>query len=454
MTNYINRHSKRASLAAVGVQMRRCGIWETVEKYVHIKQKVILYTPLDKLLDAFINILAGGCGLVEVNKKVRADPGLQRAFGRDGCAEQSTISDTINRSTAENVQEMRQALNEVYRTYGQGYQHPYQERLQLLDVDMSGMPAGRQGEGVEKGYFSGKRNCRGRQLGRVVATHYHEVVVDHLYRGKRQMERSLQELVTVTEEVLELDETRRMRTIIRVDGGGGRDADVNWLLERGYQVLAKVKNWKRAYKLAQSVTNWHLDPKTGDREVGWVADPHPYARSTRQLAIRTPKKDGSWLYWVLVSTLADEELISLARQPARKEPTTKRIMLALLYAYDLRSGGVETSIKGSKQGLGLTKRNKKLFAAQEMLVLLAQLAFNLTIWTRNSLAKQSKKLKGYGLMRMIRDIYQIDGCVHWDAQGRILEITLNQYDPFTNDFLQGLKALWAKDDMCPILGQI
>jgi hypothetical protein len=454
MTDYIKRHSKSASLAAVGIQMRKWRIWETVEKHVHIQQKVIRYAPLDKLLDAFINILAGGRGLVEVNKKVRADPGLQRAFGRDSCAEQSTISDTVNRSTTENVQEMRNAVTETYRTHGQGYQHSYKECLQLLDVDMSGMPAGRQGEGVEKGYFSGKRNCRGRQLGRVVATHYNEVVLDHLYRGKRQMERSLQGLVSGAEEVLDLDELQRKRTIIRVDGGGGRDADINWLLKRGYHVLVKVKSWKRAQKLARSVTIWHLDPKTGDRYVGWVEDSHTYARPTCQVAIRTPKKDRSWLYWVLVSTLSDDEILWLARQPARKNPTSEQILLATLYAYDLRSGGVETSIKGSKQGLGLTKRNKKLFAAQEMLVLLAQLAYNLTIWTRNLLARQSPKLRGYGLLRMIRDVFQIDGCLSWDVQGRILAITLNKYDPFTERFIRGLTPLWAQDEMCPILGQI
>ena len=133
----------------------------------------------------------------------------------------------------------------------------------------------------------------------MVATQYNEVVVDRLYRGKRQMERSLQELVTVAEEVLELDESRRKRTIIRVDGGGGRDADVNWLLDRGYHVVLKNKNWKRANKLAASVREWYVDPKTGDREVGWVEESHLYVRPTRQIAIRTPKKDGSWLYWVL-----------------------------------------------------------------------------------------------------------------------------------------------------------
>jgi hypothetical protein len=352
MTDYSKRHSRRASLAAVGVQMRRWRIWETVGKHVRIKQKVIRHTPLDKLLDAFMNILAGGRGLVETNKNVRADPGLQRAFGRERCAEQSTISDTINASTEENVAQMRQAVTAVYRTYGQGCRHPYETCLQMLDVDMTGMPAGRTGEGVEKGFFSGQRNCRGRQLGRVVATHYGEVVVDRLYPGKRQMERSLQELVTAAEEVLELDESRRKRTIIRVDGGGGRDADVNWLLKRGYHVVVKNKNWKRANKLATSVREWQGDPKTGDREVGWVEEPHPYVRPTRQIAIRTPKKDGSWLYWVLITTLSDEELFWLARQPFRNAPPSTQVMFALLYAYDLRSGGVETSIKESKQGLG------------------------------------------------------------------------------------------------------
>lgn len=453
MKNYNRRNSKRASLAAVGVQMQRWQIWETVEAHVHIQQKVIRHTPLDKLLDAFINILAGGQGLVETNKNVRPDLGLQRAFGRDACAEQSTISETVNASTEENVAEMRQAVSEVYRRLGEGYHHPYNTCLQLLDVDMTGMPAGRKGEGVEKGYFSGQRNCRGRQLGRVIATLYDEVVADRLYRGKRQMERSLQELVICAEEVLELDEERIKRTIIRVDGGGGRDADVNWLLSRGYHLVVKNKNWKRAEKLARSVKEWHVDPKTGDREVGWVQGSHSYVKPTRQVAIRTPRKDGSWLYWVLITTLSDEELLWLARQPFRKQPTSTQLMFALLYAYDLRSGGVETSIRGSKQGLGITKRNKKRFTAQEILVLLAQLAYNLTVWVRNLLVKQSPELARFGLLRMIRDIFQIDGEVCWDPQGRILAIVFNKYDPFTKRFVQGLAPTFSRDKMSPYLGQ-
>src|SRR5260221_140990 len=190
-----NRFSAGASLAAVGQWMRQQRIWKKVEQRVEIQQKVLRYSALDKLLDALINILAGGHGLVEVNTRVKGDEGLQKAFGRNGCAEQSVISDTLNACTGETVGQMQQALHDIYQAHSQGYRHDYQQQLQVLDVDMSGLPAGRQGEGVTKGYFADAKNRRGRQLGRVVASLYDEIVVERLYDGKRQLDRSLTELV-------------------------------------------------------------------------------------------------------------------------------------------------------------------------------------------------------------------------------------------------------------------
>ena len=70
------RYSPRASLAMTGMCVQQMGIWETIGQRVVIKQKVITHTPLEKLQDAFINIMAGGHGLVEVNNRVRPDAGL------------------------------------------------------------------------------------------------------------------------------------------------------------------------------------------------------------------------------------------------------------------------------------------------------------------------------------------------------------------------------------------
>lgn len=444
------RLSGQASLAAIGQWLRQKGIWEHVERQVIIPQKVLRHKASDKLLDALMNILAGGHGLVEVNTRVKGDEGLQRAFGRSGCAEQSVISDTLNACTNQTVDQMRQALQGIYQAHSQGYRHNYRQQLQVLDADMSGLPAGRQGEGVSKGYFPSVKNRRGRQLGRVVASLYDEIVVESLYDGKRQLDRSLSELLGAAEGVLDLNIAKRQRTLVRVDAGGGTDEDINWLLRRGYQIMLKVKHYRRSAKLCRSVGTWYADPKVEGRQVGWVESPYPYAKPTRQLGIRNRKRNGHWTYHVVVFTLTDDELFWLAHQPMRQQPTSEQLLFAALHAYDLRSGSVETSNKGSKQGLGLTKRNKRRFAAQYMLVLLAQLAYNLITWTRTRLAQVDKHLAGFGCLRMVRDVFHVPGQIQLDAQGHVLQITLCAAHPFAWAVVQAL----AHHDLSLILGQI
>jgi hypothetical protein len=185
------RFSARASLMVVGLRMRAMGIWKVVEEKVQIKQKVIRYRPIDKLLDGFIMILAGGRGITEINTRVRPDEMLQAAFGREGCADQSTVSATFNACDAENMQQLRQAVETVYQKHSRACDHDYEQNWQVLDIDMTGLPAGIQGEGVTKGYFSGGKKRRGRQLGRVIATWYDEVVTERLYAGNKQLQASL-----------------------------------------------------------------------------------------------------------------------------------------------------------------------------------------------------------------------------------------------------------------------
>lgn len=454
MSKYYTTFSSRGSLVIVGLLMRRKGIWAVIEKLVHIKQKAVEHKPLDKLLDAFINILAGGQGLVEVNTRVRPDRGLQRAFGRARCADQSQVSRTLDRCTVDNVQQMRQANQEIYRTHSQSYGHDYDRQWQVLDVDMSGMPAGQQGEEVTKGFFSGQKGRRGRQLGRVWTTLYDEIVVDRLYSGKTQLEKSFQELVKEAETVMDLTPARRKRTILRADGGGGTDKDINWALGRDYGLLVKVKNWQRANKLAKSVQQWHQDPKVSNRQFGWVEEPHPYSRPTRQLAVRRQDKQGKWSVRVVVTNLDDETLFWLARLPFQKTPTEVDTMRAILYAYDLRGGAAETSVKDSKQGLGITKRNKRSFYAQEMLVLLAQLASNLITWMRNELARHVPDWRRFGSLRMVRDVFHIPGKIELDAQGRILQITLNEDHVYAAKFVTGIAPPLADNDLVLILHKI
>ena len=105
--------------------------------------------------------------MVELNTRRRAEPGLQQVFGRDACAEQSVVQDTLNACTAANVTQMEAARDQIYATHSLGYRHPYPylDQEQLLDVDMTGMPCGPKAALATKGYFAKQRNRRGRQLG-------------------------------------------------------------------------------------------------------------------------------------------------------------------------------------------------------------------------------------------------------------------------------------------------
>jgi hypothetical protein len=89
-----NHFSPAASLAAIGVKLNQLDLFGPIRTHLHIKQKTVKHTPTDKLYDAFISLLSGAHGLVEINTRLRTDPALQHAFGRAACAEQSVVQET------------------------------------------------------------------------------------------------------------------------------------------------------------------------------------------------------------------------------------------------------------------------------------------------------------------------------------------------------------------------
>src|SRR5260370_11740453 len=104
---------------------------------------------------------------------------------------------------------------------------------------MRGWWWGRKGCFATKGYFAGQYHRRGRQVGRVLATQYEEVVVDRLFAGNVQLIKALQPLVEAAETTLHLDEAKRARTLIRVDAGAGTLDNLNCLLPPAYLVMPK-----------------------------------------------------------------------------------------------------------------------------------------------------------------------------------------------------------------------
>jgi hypothetical protein len=322
----------------------------------------------------------------------------------------------------------------------------------VLDVDMSGLPCGPRAAFATKGYFAKQRNRPARQLGRVLATRSEEIVVDRLFDGKTQLTKALQPLMEAAETTLGLDEAKRARTIVRVDAGGGSLDDINWLLARGYQVHGKDYWGRHARLLAQSVQEWFDDPEVAGRQVGWVREaPTAYVRPVVRIAVRCRQQNGQWAVGVLISALSARSVLHLTGRPLSEETDPLAVLLAYVTFYDQRGGGIETSFKGDKQGLGLTKRSKKRFEAQQMLMLLGSLAHNVVVWARRWLAVP--QLQHYGIMRMVRDVFHLSGFLCMDALGHVVQLVLNQDALLARSLVDSLRELLAPLHVVINLGQ-
>lgn len=252
---------------------------------------------------------------------------------------------------------------------------------------------------------------------------------------------------------------------LRLDAGFGTDENINFALWRDYELLVKMFSGKRADVLARSVQEWvdiSPDSDNAPRQAGWVTKPHRYSKKTRQLAIRMPKKKGEgYKYSVLVITDMNADIHTTISD------------------YDGRSGVPESTFCQDNQGLGMRKRRKRGFVAQQMLTLLNQLAHNLIRWmqkwlmtaveqsaVKQSAVKQSpakspswedelccsrssvpedvilvvKTLNSFGMKRFVRHILSLSGRIVM-KKGKVLRVILNPLYPLINRIKTAFEAL-------------
>jgi hypothetical protein len=195
---------------------------------VEIAQKSVEHSPQEKLTDALVGILSGCQALYETNVRVRPDAPLPKAFGRDRCADQSTIQRTLNAFGEENVSQLREAVEAIQARLCRVFSHDYfaAEGMLILEVDLTGLKASKRSEGSTKGYFSGERNSTGRQLVRVSARNYGELIFQKLYPGYTLSLEVLKETLKEAERLLGSGRSQRERTLLGLDGGFGTDENV------------------------------------------------------------------------------------------------------------------------------------------------------------------------------------------------------------------------------------
>ena len=94
---------------------------------------------------------------------------------------------------------------------------------------------------------------------------------------------------------------------------------------------------------------------------------------------------------------------------------------------------------------------KHKLAAQKMVVLLVGLAHNLLVWARRWLAKGSPRLSGFGIVRLVQEVWAVPGRVKLVGE-KLKRVRLHREHPRAQDVRAGLSALLPEGQTLGFLG--
>ena len=217
------------------------------------------------------------------------------------------------------------------------------------------------------------------------------------------------------------------------NSGWGSGPNITWLLERGYQVTGKFKSAGRVRKLVRGISTWQPTSSPG-REVAPVPEPATFVRPLAQYAVRTPSKEheGGYYHAVVFTSRTDLSMTGVVEH------------------YEGRAG-MEADLKSDKHGLGLAVIRKHLLPAQKLVVLLVQLAHNILMWARSWLVVHAPRLREYGIVRLIGQVWAIPRRVKLTELEGVVRVRLRREHPRARDVCQDFLPLFPQRQSLVVL---
>jgi hypothetical protein len=473
-TSKIKLHSDHALLCLIGHKCQKDNILAPLHQQIKIDQKTVTHSPTDKLQDCLLAIMQGAEAVYQINTLLKSDPAVCRAFGRERCADQSTIQETLSACNFTNVAQLQTALKQIFQLHSRAYRHNFKQGPLILDIDLTGLPCGRHLEGATKGYFAGcKPGTTGRQLYRVSASQYDELVYQRVCPGNIGSAQLavFKQVLEATWDILKLSAKDKSQVLIRLDSGYGTTEIINYLWAQGYQFVVKLFATSRARKSGRAVApeKWQPDPCHSGRASTLLNEAPPYAggkRKVHQVGVRCLLSEKSRAARVVKAAARQERtgkeqkvdeyeysvLIISTAELAEVQEWEADQLLEQLHFYDSRATIESASIRGDKQGLKLVKRRKHSLAGQEMLILLAQLAHNLIVWARGWLSEVEPKLASYGIKRWVRDLLTMKGKLTFKGN-QLVKVRLSGLHQLARRFFEPLATFFSQTGVRLILAE-
>lgn len=463
-------HSEHALLCLIGQKAQELKLLDPLHQLVKIDQKTLVHSPTEKLVDAMLTIACGAEALSQINTVLKADPAVSRAWGRQCCADQSSVQETLSACTQLNIEQMQQVLAEVYQKMGRATHHDYSTGPLIVDIDLTGLPCSKNYDGACKGYFANcKKGTTGRQLCRVNASQYDEIVYQKVSPGNASSAdlTSLKAVLEATLQMLGLAPEQKNQLLIRLDGGFGTTDIIEYLLSEGYQFILKLHSASRSKKLGQALEeNQWLCDHNGLR---WASllDEAASALYTMAQADELQTVSSCKLRLIAVGCKRQVEpkvgAKTIGKGRAKSEyaysvlalrceaiknaqDLAETKLLEQLAFYDDRATIESASFRGDKQGLKLIKRRKASLYGQEMLILLAQLVHNLVVWVRDWLSEAEPRLAEFGIKVWVRDLFRMPGRVKFKGN-QIVKVQLRRGHQYARRFFEAFCHFFAKSEI-------
>ena len=115
-------NTQYAPLAALFVRYQQKQVFQPLEQ-AQIQGKVRYFSPTSKLLQLMLSILAGCNTLVEVNTRLGSEVALAKAWGWLRFADQSNLSRMLDQLTLKQIEQLRTACTQIWRTNSQTVGH-------------------------------------------------------------------------------------------------------------------------------------------------------------------------------------------------------------------------------------------------------------------------------------------------------------------------------------------
>ena len=152
-------NTKFAPLAALGWHFLQDGTLKNFDKVTCDSGKPD-FLPSAKLIQVLCSMLADCEYLCEVNSRLRSEIALAPAWGSERYLEQSSLASSLNQLSRMNLIQLEQVTLSIWRLHSRSLLHDWRGFL-LMELDLSGLPCGKQAEESQKGYFSGKKTPLG-----------------------------------------------------------------------------------------------------------------------------------------------------------------------------------------------------------------------------------------------------------------------------------------------------